>query len=155
MKSMSVICLIVLLFSQLSAAAVRGDKAQYIGGTLSIPEKQHGRLDATGETSLLFTWEKGKWEVPFNGIAAMEYGQKSGRRVGAAVAVSPVLLFSKKRKHFLTLQMKDASGKQEAAVFELSKGVYKQTLAALESRTGRKVDMQDADSLKEKSKEKK
>ena len=40
----------------------------------------------------------------------------------------------------LTLQVTDEGGQSQAAVFELSKGTYKQTLAALESKSGVKVE---------------
>jgi hypothetical protein len=107
MKPVVALFLVLLLTVQPSLAAVRGDKALYVGGSLPIPEKQKGKLDASGDTLLVFTWDKGKWEAPFKSITSMEYGQKAGRRVGAAVALSavtlvgPLLLFSKKRKHFL------------------------------------------------------
>ena len=35
--------------------------------------------------------------------------------------VSPLALFSKKRKHYLTSGFSDADGKQQGAVFELAK----------------------------------
>lgn len=146
MKRVTVLCLIVLFVVQVSVAAVRGSKAVYTGGSLPIPEKQDGKLDTAGDSMLVFTWDKGKWESPFKGITSIEYGQKAGRRVGAAIALSavtlagPLLLFSKKKKHFLTLQVTDAGGQSQAAVFELSKGTYKQTLAALESKSGVKVE---------------
>jgi len=146
MRRFLALWLVVVFIAPPCLAAVRGNKAMYVGGSLPIPEKQGGRLDTSGDSMLVFTWDKGKWEAPFKGITSIEYGQKAGRRVGAAVALSVVtlagalLLFSKKRKHFLTLGITDQAGKAQAAVFELSKGNYKQTLAALEARTGLKVE---------------
>jgi len=52
-------------------------------------------------------------------------------------------LFSKKRRHFLTIGYKDADDKQQAAVFELGKNTVRVTLASLEARTGRKIDYED------------
>jgi hypothetical protein len=52
-------------------------------------------------------------------------------------------LFSKKRRHFLTVGYTDENDKQQAAVFELGKGTVRVTLAQLEARTGRKVDYED------------
>ena len=141
------VCLLALPLD----AAVRGDKAMYVGGSISsIAENQQGKLDTSGESALTFTWGKGKWEVPYKNITKMEYGQKAGRRVGAAISVSPLLLFSKKRKHYLTLQLKDEEGKSQAALFELSKGTYQQVLAALEAKTGVKIDYETEEVKKEK-----
>ena len=78
----------------------------------------------------------------------MEYGQKAGRRVGLAIAVSPWLLLSKKRKHFLTIGWKDEQDKQHAAIFEVGKSVIRVTLTTLEARTGKKVDYQDDEARK-------
>ena len=75
----------------------------------------------------------------------LEYGQKAGRRLGLAIVVNPLLFFSKKRRHFLTVGYQDDDGKQQAAVFELGKDVVRVTLATLEARTGRKIEYEDED----------
>ena len=48
-------------------------------------------------------------------------------------------MYTKKRKHFLTVHVIDPAGMPQAAVFELSKGTYFQVLANLEAKTGLKV----------------
>src|SRR5262249_7222202 len=115
---------LVLLLEVITIAAVRGDKAMYVGGTVAkIEQKTHGRLDLSDEKVLVFTPEKGnRWELPYNQVTILEYGQKVGRRVGASIAtallVSPVglfMLFSKKRKHYLSIGWKDESGKEQGA----------------------------------------
>lgn len=146
----------LVAFSILAApgleAAVRGDKAMYIGGTVTaIPEKKQGKLDTSGDSVLVFHWDKeSKWEVPFKSFTRMEYGQKAGRRVGAAVMVSPLLLFSKKRKHYLTLHYKSEGQSSEAVVFELSKGTYQQIISTLEAKTGLKTEYETEEAKKEK-----
>lgn len=57
-------------------------------------------------------------------------------------------LFSKKRRHFLTVGFKDDSDKQQAAVFELGKDIVRVTLASLEARTGRKIEYEDEEARK-------
>jgi hypothetical protein len=42
----------------------------------------------------------------------------------------------------------DAEGKQQALVFRLEKGDIRAILAALEARTGRRIEYQDADARK-------
>jgi hypothetical protein len=57
-------------------------------------------------------------------------------------------LFSKKRKHFLTIGYKDENDKQQAVVLELGKDVVRTTLATLEARSGRKIEYQDDEARK-------
>lgn len=131
--------------------AVDSKKAVYVGGTVTtIPEKAEGRLDTKNEEALIFTADKGKGELrmPYTAITSLEYGQKAGRRVGAAIMVSPLLLFSKKRKHFLTVSYTDQSGKEQAAVLELGKDIIRTTLTIVETRSGKSIEYQDEEARK-------
>lgn len=130
-----------------SPAAVRGDATLYMGGTIAgVEPKTKGRLDLTGSAAAVFAWKKGKIEIPYAKITSLEYGQKAGRRVGVAVAITIFALFSKKRRHFLTVGY-DADGKQ-GAVFELAKGAVRSTLTTFETRSGRKVEYESEDARK-------
>lgn len=97
--------------------------------------------------------------VSFSGTIDLEYGQKAGRRVGAAIGTSLLLgpiglvtLFSKKRNHFLTIGYKDESGKEQVAVIELGKDLVRTTLAIVETRSGKKIEYQDEEARKAASK---
>ncbi len=131
--------------------AVDGDKAMYVGGTLTgIKEKTEGKLVTNSESTLNFdAGSKGSATIPYAGITSLEYGQKAGRRVGVAIMVSPLALFSKKRNHFLTIAYKDANGKEQAAVFELGKDIFRTTLKILEVRTGKQIELQDNEACKQ------
>ncbi len=91
---------------------------------------------------LSFKGQGGNLEIPFRQITGLECGKKAGRRVGWAVAVTVVALFSKKRQHFLTVSYKDTAGTQNGIVFELAKGTVRSTLTTLEARTGRQVEFE-------------
>ena len=78
----------------------------------------------------------------------MEYGQNVSRRYAAAILISPMLLLSKSRKHFVTLGYVDAEGKQQALVFRVDKGDIRSVLTGLEARTGRRVEYQDDEARK-------
>jgi hypothetical protein len=136
-----------------AVAAVRGDDAMYIGGTLQVPEKTEGKLDTSRESNASFLSKKGQFDIPYAKIQSIEYGQKAGRRVGAAIAVSPVLLLSKKRKHFLTVSYEDAQGVKQSAVFELSKGSVQPIVEALEKRSGKKTEFESEEARKHFEKE--
>lgn len=68
-----------------------------------------------------------------------------------AILISPAglfLLFSKKRKHYLTVGYKDGDGKEQVAVFELGKDIVRTTLAVVETRSGKKIEYQDEEAKK-------
>jgi hypothetical protein len=141
----------LLALMSVSLAAVGGNKAQYIGGTLaSVKEKAEGKLDTSGPEALVFTPDgknKTAVSIPYASIKELEYGQKAGRRVAVAVFISPLALFSKKRNHFLTITY-DEAGKEQAAVFELGKDIVRTSLKVLETRSGKDIQYQDEDARK-------
>lgn len=132
--------------------AVGSRKAEYVGGTIAaLTEEAEGLLDTTTEAQLVFTPERGKGPsvlIPYTSITSLEYGQKAGRRVGAAILVNPLLLFSKKRKHFFTIAFKDKDGKEQAVVLELGKDIVRTTLTIVETRSGKDIEYQDDDARK-------
>lgn len=156
MKSVNVVALVLALTSPTLPAAVRGDQVMYVGGTFSsVPEKTEGNIDTSKTDVMLFNSKKRTISVPFSGITSIEYGQKAGRRIGVAVAVSPLALLSKKRKHYVSLSFKDASGVNQGVVFEVAKGVVGPFVRTLEQRSGKTVEFESADAKKHFEKESK
>jgi hypothetical protein len=142
------ICVAFLLESAMWAG-LGSDSTMYVGGTVnSIKEGTEGKSSAKDEKVFVFNYSGGKLEIPYDRVNDLEYGQKAGRRLGVAIAVTWMALFSKKRKHYLTVGYKDDNDKQQAAVFEVGKSVIRVTLASLEARTGRKVDYEDDEARK-------
>jgi hypothetical protein len=142
------ICVAFLLESAMWAG-LGSDSTMYVGGTVnSIKEGTEGKSSAKDEKVFVFNYSGGKLEIPYDRVNDLEYGQKAGRRLGVAIAVTWMALFSKKRKHYLTVGYKDENDKQQAAVFEVGKSVIRVTLASLEARTGRKVDYEDDEARK-------
>ena len=143
---------VTLLGSTSLLAGIGSNKAMYMGGTVAgLPEKAEGRLNTTDEAAITFTPDKNGLRlvsIPYKAITELEYGQKAGRRVGVAVMVSPLALFSKKRNHYLTLSYKDADGKDQAAVFELGKDIVRTTLKIVETRSGKDITYQDDEARK-------
>jgi hypothetical protein len=130
-------------------AAVRGDEVMYVGGTIkAVQEKSEGRLDTSNETFAKFVAERGNFTIPYKGITSLEYGQKAGRRVGVALAVSPIALFSKKRRHYLTVGYTDEQGNRQGAVFEIAKGKVRAVAVAFETRSGKKIDFESDEAKK-------
>jgi hypothetical protein len=130
-------------------AASDGIRVQFVGGTVTeVPVKSSARLDITGRQTLVFHAGKSDLTIPYDKINIIEYGQNVSRRFAAAVLISPILLLSKSRKHFVTLEYVDAGGKQQALVFRAPKGDIRGLLAGLEARTGRRIEFQDDEARK-------
>ena len=145
-----IVTLIAALLAPAVLLAVDAKKAQYIGGTVDgLKEKAEAVLITSDDTSLRFDAKKdGAVDIPYARIDSLEYGQKAGRRVGVAIMVSPLALFSKKRKHYLTIGYKDAAGKDQAAVFELGKDIVRTALTVIQTRSGQEIEYQDDEARK-------
>jgi hypothetical protein len=128
--------------------ATRGDDVLYVGGTLPIDEKTKGSVGFESPESVIFSFKGGSVQIPYKGIKSIEYGQKAGRRVGVAIAVTPLALFSKKRKHYVTLAYTDAGGAGQGAVFEFGKKTVRNALTVLETRTGLTVEYESEEAKK-------
>ena len=144
-------CLTVacLLLESVAVAAVRGKAAKYVGGTITeLAENTDGTFEL-GDAAAVFKAKKGATiAIPYKQIDSLEYGQKAGRRLGLALTVSILFIFSKKRKHFLTINFDDEAGKKQGAVFELSKGIVRETLTTLETQSGKKVEYESVEARK-------
>lgn len=141
------ICLLLIAIP--AAAAQNGIRAQFIGGTLAgVAPKSTARLDLSDTETLVLKCSAGDVRIPYARVNTLEYGQNVSRRYAAAVLISPVLLLSKSRKHFVTLGFEDADHKQQALVFRIEKGDIRTVLTGLEARTGRRVEYQDDEARK-------
>ncbi len=130
-------------------AAVRGKEVMYVGGTMKVvPEATEGTLDTDNEKALIFNSPKGRFEIPYDKVTSIEYGQKAGRRLGVALVVTVWALFSKKRRHFVTIGFTDENNNPQGVVLEIPKGYTKTTLTILEVRSGRKVDYESEEARK-------
>ena len=144
------IALVALVFAMPVEGAVRGKGAKYVGGTVTgMPENAEGQLDLARDDAAVFTAKSGQTvSIMYKNVESLEYGQKAGRRVGVALAVSPLFLFSKKRKHFLSISFSDEQGRKQGAVFELAKGAVRDTLTTFETRSGKKIEYESEEARK-------
>ena len=120
-----------------------------MGGTLgTFKDKTDGRILTSDAVEFVFSTKGASVKVPFERINQIEYGQKVERRYLTAVLISPLFLLAKSRKHFLTLGYEDGEGRQQAMIFQVSKGDVRSVLLGLAARTGRKVSFQDEEARK-------
>ena len=130
-------------------AAGPGIRVQFVGGTVNeAAARSKSQVDFTGPEMLLVHLGRTEFHIPYQKINTVEYGQSVSRRYAEAVLISPLLLLSKSRKHFVTVGYIDADGKQQALVFRVEKGDIRSVLAGLEARTGRRIEYLDADARK-------
>jgi hypothetical protein len=165
MKRIASLLILTLLLPTIALAGLGSKKAAYMGG--SMPEMGgakkaiEGELDTTNNDELRFVYKDKESKtlktasIPYAQILDIEYGQKAGRRVGMAIGTTILLgplgllsLFSKKRKHYLTIGYSDKDGKAQAAVFELGKDIVRTTLAIVEKRSGKELQYQDENARK-------
>jgi hypothetical protein len=140
---------LVVLLALPAAAADGGVRAQFIGGTVpGLAAKSSASLDLTSPEALVFSSGPLRLRIDYRKIDTLEYGQTVSRRYAAAVLISPVLLLSKARKHFVTVGYVDSDGNQQALVFRVEKGDIRSVLASLEARSGRRVEFQDDEARK-------
>lgn len=148
-RAIAVSLISVWLFQLIGMSAVRGDEVMYVGGTISrIPEAIEGYLDTKNEEKLIFSSPQGSFEIPYKNITSLEYGQKAGRRVGVAIVITVWALFSKKRKHFLTIGWTDVENKPQGVVIEIAKGRAKSIITIIEARSGQKVEYESEEAKK-------
>lgn len=94
------VVLAVCMAAQSVLLAVDAKKAAYFGGTSPIfsgaKDPIEGALDTNQEHALIFKAEKKPHigqtlTIPYGQIVDLEYGQKAGRRVGAAIGTTVLL----------------------------------------------------------------
>jgi hypothetical protein len=114
-------------------AATGQKKGEAVKGTLSFDaaKKEIVFFDAKNTTVL---------SIPYASLKSMLYEKTATPRYTAAVLISPLFLFSKSKRHFLTFQYTDAGGAGQYAVIHLDKGNAREALAAAEAETGKKVE---------------
>jgi hypothetical protein len=143
------LALLAVAISLPVVAAEPGVKAQVVGSTVAgLAKNCSGRLVLTATDALRLHCDKVNIEILYPKVNTLEYGQNVSRRYAAAILISPLLLLSKSRKHFVTLGYVDAEGRQQALVIRIDKGDIRGVLTGLEARTGRRVEYQDGEARK-------
>ena len=134
----------------LPAASLFGQgRVQYVGGTSpDFAAGEQGRIELTDDRYFAFYSKKDQVRIAYDHINLVEYGQQVSRRLAMAVVISPLLMLSKSRKHFLTVGYMGEDGRQQALVFRVDKNNIRVMLVSLEARTGLKVEYQDEESRK-------
>src|SRR5262245_17643918 len=97
-------------------------------------------LDPSAKAARFVGKAKTEVEIPYGSITSLLYERAATPRYSAAVLVSPLFLFSKSKKHFLTIQYKNAEGQGQFALIRFDKSNWQAAVAAVEAQTGVKVE---------------
>ncbi len=144
-----ILCLAVLGLAAALAAGGEGVAAEYVGGTLpSLDAGAQGRLSVADPVSLAFETRRSAVRIPYERVNLIEYGQQVDRRLLEAILISPMLILSKKRAHFLAIGYQTEDGRQEAVLLKVDKKAIRAVLVSLEARTGLRVTYMDAEARK-------
>ncbi len=129
------ICL-VLTFSVQASAQLSFSKVEARTGFGLAEEGDKGNLVLDNDTIRLVKKNGMEYfSLPTDAVTDMFYSRVSGRRIKTAIFVSPLLLLTKGRKHYVTITFDDpqASG---AVELKLDKKNYVGILRSLEQVTG-------------------
>jgi hypothetical protein len=108
------------------------DKVQEIEGVL---------VSDTGSRLVRFdTGGRMAFEVSYDRIKSIHYEKASKPRYAAGLLLAWPLLFTKSKKHYLTIQYVDQAGQGKFEIVRLDKRNFTMALATLEADTGIKID---------------
>lgn len=82
------------------------------------------------------TGSRAAFEVSYRAIKSLLYEKAARPRYGAGLLLAWPLLFTKSKKHFVTIQYTDASGQGKFEIVRLDKRNFAMALATLEADTG-------------------
>ncbi|MCU0227036.1 MAG: hypothetical protein MUF01_05315 [Bryobacterales bacterium] len=97
-------------------------------------------LDRDARVLAFSAQERKRMDLPLASITNVVYERAKRPRYGVGLLLAWPLLFTKTKKHFLTVQYKDNAGEGRYALFQLHKDNFREVLAALEAATDIKVE---------------
>ncbi len=120
-------------------AQVSFDRVEIRSTFASASEGNTGHLTVDAKQIVFSKKKNGQqpyFSIPTTAVKDLFYSRVSGRRIGAAIIVSPLLLFSKGRKHYMTISFNDGQSMVGAVEFKLDKSNYRPVLRSVETSTG-------------------
>lgn len=117
----------------LKPAAAGSKKGETVPGVL--------RFDSA-KKEVQFVEKKGTpaLDVKYEAIKSMLYEKTAKPRYAAGLLLAWPLLFTKSKKHYLTIQYTDTGGTGQFAIIHLDKSNFQEALARAESEAGKKVE---------------
>jgi hypothetical protein len=123
------------------------NKAEYLVATATGQVKAGAPVKGTlffdnEKKTVTFLQESGSsiLDIQYDSIKDITYEKASKPRYAEAVLISPFFLLSNSKKHYLTFQYDDPSGKGKYAIIHLDKKNAREAVACAEAQTGKKVE---------------
>jgi hypothetical protein len=130
----------LLPHAALAKKAANDYPAMYAGG--SLPLNHHKVRAALGKDEVIFMQGGRRIAVPVKNITEISFGTEVRRRLGASVLdVVPLMHLGESETHYVGVAWTGANGNAARAqvLLRLSRGEYRDFLAALEQLTGIKA----------------
>lgn len=126
------------LLPDMAAGQMVFDKVEARTNYMAAEEGDKGKLsvDADWIRFLKDNEKEEYFSIPSTSVKELFYSRVSGRRIKTAILVSPLLLFSKGKKHYMTMTFDDGGSQVGAVEFRLDKKNYRGVLRALEQVAG-------------------
>ena len=128
----------VVTFHKVDYAQVQGDKERSRDARLVLdPSAQTLTFADEGDGEAKEVYAR----IPYGSITKIVYERSAHRRYGAGVLVSPLLFFTKGKKHWLTVEFQNVAEVPQGFVYaRLDKDNFRQILSALRAGTGVNVE---------------
>ena len=107
-------------------------KVKSLSGTL--------RFNASQKDVQFLNENKSVLAIPYNSIKSISYEQAAKPRYAAGLLLAWPLLFTKSKKHWLTIQFTGENGAGQFAIIRLDKSNFREALATAEAETGKKIE---------------
>ena len=107
-------------------------KVKSLNGTLRFNTSQK-EVQFLNENNSVLT-------IPYGTVKSMSYERASKPRYAAGLLLAWPLLFTKSKKHWLTIQFTGDDGAGQFAIIRLDKSNFREALATAESETGKKIE---------------
>jgi hypothetical protein len=143
----AVVCSTFVAVSTVSAAEVKFDKVEYFPPKVegqkkgADPVKGHVIFDKEKKV-VEFQDNKGQMivTIPYDKIKTLLYEKTSKPRYTEAILISPFFLFSKTKKHFLTIQYTDPAGTGAFFMIHMDKSNASDIANTAQAETGKPVE---------------
>ena len=143
----AVVCLTLVTVPTVNATEMKFDKVEYFPPKVegqkkgADPVKGHVIFDKE-KKAVEFQDNKGQMivTIPYDKIKSILYEKTSKPRYTEAILISPFFLFSKTKKHFLTIQYTDPAGAGAFCMIHMDKGNASDIANTAQAETGKPVE---------------
>ena len=139
MKAIAVLLVVVMAFVG-GSVAFSGEDWTFKKSRILDQEGKERKAEMVFGDKTLTIHRKGHADevyavIPYEGVSSLLYERAKSARLKAALFISPLMLFSKGKKHWLTIQWAGENDERDAAILRLDKKEYRAILGEIDART--------------------